>query len=106
MPEHELLGFTAQDREVLITVKVQLGYLQETVSNAVGRIAKLEETRLTSRDIEELMADTDTLREEKKDLEVRVTALERWQWKVIGASAAVGAIVGLLFSLLGIVLKH
>lgn len=96
MPVSDNGGFTVVDRETLTTVKVQLGFLLQGMQDALGRIAKLEETRLTARDLEELMADTDTLRSEKKDLEKRVTDLERWRWTLMGASAAFGAISGLL----------
>lgn len=101
MEESSSMGFTPSDRETLVTVKVQLGYLKDTVDSAVHRIAKLEETRITTRELEELMGDTDTLRVEKQALEVRVTALENWRWFIVGASAAGGFIVSLLFKVLG-----
>ncbi len=93
-------GFSPTDRETLTTVKVELSFLVQSMRDALGRIGDLEKTRLTSRDLEELMSDTDTLRVEKKELEKRVTAIERWQWQVVGASAAVGALGGLIVKLL------
>lgn len=89
-------GFSVADREVLTTVKVQLGYLVSSVQDALVRIGKLEETRLTMRDLEELMADTDTLRQENKTLAKRVSRLEEWRYKIVGAAIAVGGIAGFL----------
>lgn len=87
-------GFSSIDRETLTTVKVELSFLVQRVGESLARIAKLEETRLTARDLEELMSDTDTLRKEKSDLEKRVSALEKWQYKIVGASLACGSIAG------------
>jgi hypothetical protein len=93
-------GFTVVDRETLTTVKVQLGFLLQGMHDALGRIAKLEETRLTARDLEDLMSDTDTLRKEKVDLESRVRDLEQWKWKMVGAAAVIGALGGLVVKLI------
>lgn len=109
-------GFTQQDRDILTKLCVQMDYLREDISSLKSRLTRVEETRLTSRDLQELMSDTDTLRAEKKaleekfeqqkvklegmvsayrdHLEARITVLEAWRWKMLGASGAVGALVG------------
>ena len=119
MPGEASLGFTGQDRETLLTVKLQLGFVQGQIGEVKGdvlalsqRITRIEETRITERDLKDLMEDTDTLRAEKKVLEerlekhkenfeARLTLLERWRWTMLGMAAGAGAIVGLLFKLFG-----
>jgi hypothetical protein len=47
-----------------------------------------------------MMADTDTLRKEKKELEERIRVIENWRWHVLGVTAGVSAAVTLLMGML------
>ena len=93
-------GFSVADRDTLTTVKVQLGYLLSRSDETLVRVAKLEESRLTARDMEELMSDTDSLRSEGAAIAKRVAVLEEWRTKVVAAALVVGAIAGFLARLI------
>ena len=72
MAGHEVYGFTPADRDTLVTLKVQLEFLGKSVSDAVVRIGRLEESRVSQKELLDLYSDTDTLRAEKKELEKKL----------------------------------
>lgn len=62
MPQHEELGFNSQDRELLITLKIELAHIREDLRDGLARTARLESDRVTQHDFEGLMTDIDELR--------------------------------------------
>lgn len=54
---------------------------------------------------EEIQKDLKIVSEEVKTIDERVDGLERWKWWVMGASASVGFIIGIVVDLAKIMLK-
>jgi ubiquinone biosynthesis protein UbiJ len=100
MPDHPMFGFTPADRDVLTTLKVELSFLSAGIRELSGRIGKLEDSRVSMHDLEEIYADVDTLRTDAKELVRRVETLEQWRWKIVGGAAAVVALLEVFFKLI------
>lgn len=50
------VGFTDEDRKILITVQVKMERLETDVRDGLLRIARLEADRVTRKDVEDLLA--------------------------------------------------
>lgn len=100
-------GFSSQDRETLIIVKVELGHIRELMTGIVDRLLVLEKDHVRNEQIRALEIDVDALRDQKlsrddlrlMDLKViknKVDSLDRYRWferGVVAAAIVLGEVV-------------
>lgn len=86
LPEQCVSDF---EKQVIASLAVLTMQMTQLVGNGQpGRVTKLESR----------LSDIETLKVTMVDIPERVSSLERFHWKMIGASSACGAIVGVLAS--------
>lgn len=106
------VGFTDEDRTVLITLKVKMERLESDVRDGLAesraRLAKLEADRVTKKDVEELLEvmegkeqenesvaqKVSTLQEQMKELRPQVDWLRKYAWILMGAGFVLNFLLG------------
>lgn len=95
-------GFTVEDRKSLNVLENELKHIVEGLKEVSDRIARLEASRITSRDLEQTFTEVDELRQKKADKEQmddhegRLRILEQKIWMWIGGTMALSALIGIL----------
>lgn len=102
------VGFTDEDRKVLITVQVKMERLETDVRDGLQRIAKLESDRVTKKDVEDLLGVVQsreeeneavarkvaTLEEQMKEMRPQVDWLRKYAWLLMGAGFVLNFVLG------------
>ena len=113
---HDDMGFNSQDRELLITLKVELSHIREDLRDGLARTARLEADRVTQHDFEGVMTDIDELRlarsadasliaqqagriVELEKLGPVVEGLKRQVWMASGAMGVIFFVARLIFKI-------
>lgn len=102
-------GFNAQDRELLITLKIELAHMRDDLRDGLARTARLEADRVTQHDVEGMLTDIDELRAARIRDSARITELEklapvveglkRQVWMAAGAVGALSFVARLIFKI-------
>jgi len=93
--ENEVKG--RGDKERLARIEVEISHLKEDIGE-IYRYLREEFAKMISIQIEDI-------REKQKNLERRVTSLEKWIWRAVGALAILSLLAPYILSQLGLVAK-
>ncbi|HWR12475.1 MAG TPA: hypothetical protein VN445_11670 [Rectinemataceae bacterium] len=93
--ENEVKG--RGDKERLARIEVEISHLKEDIGE-IYRYLREEFAKMISIQIEDL-------RDKQKNLEKRVTSLEKWIWRAVGALAILSLLAPYILSQLGLVAK-
>jgi hypothetical protein len=100
MPNGE--GFTAADRKSLNILENELKHVTGALLGLDVRMANLEESRISVRDLDETRREVEEVRQKKVDREqfadheARLRSVEKRIWMWIGGTAALSVVVSLL----------
>ena len=93
--ENEVKG--RGDKERLARIEVEISHLKEDIGE-IYRYLREEFAKMISIQIEDL-------REKQKNLDKRVSSLEKWIWRAVGALAILSLLAPYILSQLGLVAK-
>jgi len=93
--ENEVKG--RGDKERLARIEVEISHLKEDIGE-IYRYLREEFAKMISIQIEDL-------REKQKNIDKRVSSLEKWIWRAVGALAILSLLAPYILSQLGLVAK-
>lgn len=105
------VGFTAEDRKVLITVQVKMERLETDVRDGLSRISRLEADRVGRKDVDDLLAviegkdqesesvarKVEVLEKQVSELRPQVDWLRKYAWLLMGAGFVLNFLIGKIF---------
>jgi hypothetical protein len=85
--DDKIVGFTQEDRNNLITVKLELHYIKQQIEDVASRTKELEVNKISIKELETIWTDIDEIRKARESLETRIKAVEDWKISTVGMFA-------------------